>query len=250
MKINLPGISKLPLTPAGLSELAENAQIARLTMEDAHAGFTQRVEKIRSDVAARYSDSALREIPAEHRREAAELETSSRIAEARKSALSLMDNIAKQQVGPIMASVAASKNFYRSPADTLSSMTIDNERRNVIAQNLQGVGPVGLWHAAVRALQKGDPVFAAAVMQAVNALPAADRPFRVAEYAERFAYEPHEKAIQAINSVKRDTDSALTTWRVVTNARHSPVAKLQLAMAEPELEEAGEDTVMLPEVSE
>ncbi len=66
-----------------------------------------------------------------------------------------MDAIAKHQIGPAVAALAASKPLYTSPAMSLLRLTVDSERRRRIASNLTGAGPSELWHAAVGAIQAG-----------------------------------------------------------------------------------------------
>jgi len=168
--------------------------------------------------------------------------------DARKAATIVMNAIAQKQIAPIKAALSSSKSFYKSPANTLCAMTVASDKRRVVVDNLQGATPLQLWHAGVRAMQEKDPVLAAAVLHVLGSLPPDERPFGVAEFASRFAYEPPEKAIQAMNSVERDTEAAITAWRVVTTGRHNAAGRIQVAMGAPAFEEAGDDAVALPQI--
>ena len=99
------------------------------------------------------------------------------------------------------------------------------------------------------ALQSADTEQAAAVVQVVNAMPLSEQPFSAAEFASRFAYPPHENAVQAINSIDRDAQAAILLWRVVQQAKENPVGRVEQAMWEPELDEADADAVELSDVT-
>ena len=105
------------------------------------------------------------------------------------------------------------------------------------------------WHAAVGALQSADTEQAAAVAQVVNGMPLAEQPFSAAEFASRFAFAPHENAVNAINSIDRDAQAAILLWRVVQQGRENPLGRVEEAMREPELEEADADAVELADVT-
>lgn len=157
-----------------------------------------------------------------------------------------MDAIASQQIGPIVAAMGVSKGFYASPANTLLRMTVDSSRRDLIVHNLQGATATELWHAAVQALQKPDPELAAAVVHVLNTLPMNERPFGVAEFASRFAYEPHEDAVRAINSADRDAQAAILLWRVVQQGKVGPVGRLKEALRRPVVPEVQAEAIELP----
>ena len=247
MHISLPHPSELPLTPAALCDLAVKANVARTTMQDAHIAFEQRSARIRSEVASRYDSDAFRGISSAERRRVAESETAARVFDARKATMVTMDAIAVQQIAPVMAAVNASKSFYKSAANTLTRMTLDSPRRDLIASNLRAAGPFELWHAAIRALQNADSDLAAALVHTLHTLPLEQRPFGIAEFASRFAFEPHEKAVNAINCAERDTQAAILLWRTVQHARNNPLGRLQVAFGTSGLAEAEDGAVPLSE---
>jgi hypothetical protein len=247
MKMPLPEPDKLPLKPSELAELATKTQQARELMQETHDAYKRRADKIRAEIASRYNGEAFRAISPAERRRVAEHETAARVTAARKEVLTSMDAIAQHQIGPALAALAASKPLYASPAMSLLRLTVDSDRRARIAGNLGGTGPNELWHAAVGALQSADTEQAAAVAQVVNGMPLAEQPFSAAEFASRFAYPPHENAVNAINSIDRDAQAAILLWRVVQQAKENPVGRIEQAMWEPVLDEADEGAVELPD---
>ena len=249
MKMPLPEPDKLPLKPAELAELATKTRQARELMQEMHDAYRRRADKIRAEIASRYNGEAFRAISPSERRRVAEQETAARVTAVRKEALASMDAIAQHQIGPALAAVAASKPLYSSPAMSLLRLTAGSDRRARVADNLGDAGPTEIWHAAVGALQSADTEQAAAVAQVVNGIPLAEQPFTLAEFASRFAYPPHENAVNAINSIDRDTQAAILLWRVVQQAKENPVGRVEQAMWEPELDEADTDAVELPEVT-
>ena len=85
--------------------------------------------------------------------------------------------------------------------------------------------------------------------QVVNDMPLAEQPFSAAEFASRFAFAPHEKAVRAINSIDQDAQAAILLWRVVQQAKENPVGRVEQAMLEPVLDETDTDAVELSEVT-
>jgi hypothetical protein len=247
MNIALPDPDKVPLKPAALAELAVKAKAAYDNMKETHDAYQRKADEIRAEVGARFNSEIFRSINPAERRRVAEQETAGRILEVRKNALAAVDAIGKKQIGPIMAAMIASKGFYKSPASTLSRMTLDSERRARIVSNLTTAGPVDLWHTAVSALQTSDADLAAAVIQVLNGLAVEQRPFHPAEFAARFAFPPHENAVKAINSINQDTQAAILLWRVVQQGKENPVGKVENALREPVLDEADGDAVDLPD---
>jgi hypothetical protein len=248
MNIALPDPDKLPLKPAALAELALKAKAAYDNMKETHDAYQRKADEIRTEVASRFDSEIFRSINPAERRRVAEQETAGRILEIRKNALAAVDAIGKKQIGPIMAAMIASKGFYKSPASSLSRMTLDSERRARMAGNLSAAGPVDLWHAAVSALQTPDADLAAAVIQVLQDRPDDQRPFHPAEFAARFAFPPHENAVKAINSINQDTQAAILLWRIVQQGKENPVGKIENALREPVLAGADDDAVDLPDV--
>ena len=249
MKMPLPEADKLPVKPAELAELATNTRQAHELMQETHDAYKQKADKMRAEIASRYNGEAFQAISPAERRRVAEHETAARVTATRQESLASMDAIAQHQIGPALAAVAASKPLYSSPAMSLLRMTVDSDRRARIARNLTGTGPTELWHAAVGALQSADTEQAAAVAQVVNGTPLAEQPFSAAEFASRFAFAPHENAVNAINSIGKDAQAAILLWRVVQQAKENPVGRVEQAMREPELDEADADAVGLPAVT-
>lgn len=247
MKTELPGVAELPLKPADVTDMAVRARMAREAMQAVHDAYKGRAGRIRAEVASRNEGEAFQAISRQERRRVRVHETASRVTNARLAALATMGTIGREQLGPIIAAMTTSKRFYRSPADTMLRMTLDSERRSRVATSLGSAGPTELWHAAVTALQSADVELAAGIIQALRALPLDHQPFSPQAFAARFAFPPHEKAVQAINGIDRDSQAAILLWRVVQQARENPVGKVQAAMAAPVLAPADGGAVMLPE---
>lgn len=245
MKISLPDRGKVPLKPAELSELAVKAQMARDAMQTVHDAYKAKANQLRAEIASRYAGEAFRAISPQERRRVAEQETASRVTKLRLDAVATMDAIAREQLGPLMEAMNNSKVFYRSAADTMLRMTLDRERRGRIASSLATAGPTELWHAAVAALQASDVELAAAIVQALRAVPLDQQPFSPLEFAGRFAFPPHEKAVQAINGIDRDSQAAILLWRVVQQGRENPIAKIQAVIRDPALQQADNNAAVL-----
>ena len=81
-------------------------------------------------------------------------------------------------------------------------------------------------------------------------MPLDKQPFSPQEFAGRFAFPPHEKAVEALNRIDRDRNAAVQLWRVVQMARENPVGKVQAAMAGLVLAPAEDGAVVLPELAE
>ena len=207
-------------------------------MQETHDAYKRRADKMRAEIAGRHNGEAFRAISPAERRRVAEHETAACVTALRQEALASMDAIAQHQIGPALAAVAASKPLYSSSAMSLLRLTADSDRRTRIARNLAGTGPTELWHAAVGALQSADTEQAAAVAQVVNGMPLAEQPFSAAEFASRFAFAPHENAVNAINSIDRDAQAAILLWRVVQQAKENPVGRVEQATPQLALDQA------------
>jgi hypothetical protein len=248
MKIQLPGVAELPLKPGELTDLAVKAKMALDAMQAAHDGYKSKAENIRAEVASRYDSAAFRAISPTERRRVAEVETAGRVTETRLNAVAAMDAIAKEQLGPLIGAMNRSKPFYRSSADTVLRMTVDSERRARLMGNLASATATELWHAAVTALQTADAELAAAIIQVVRAMKLDQQPFSPQEFAARFAFPPHEKAVQAINRIDRDAQAGILLWRVVQMGR-DPVGKIEQAIRTPQVNAVSADAVQLPDVA-
>jgi hypothetical protein len=75
----------------------------------------------------------------------------------------------------------------------------------------------------------------------VNGMPLAELPFSAAEFASRFAFAPHENAVNVINSIDRDAHATILLWRAVQQAKENPVGRVEQAMWEPAIAVAGAD---------
>lgn len=130
------------------------------------------------------------------------------------------------------------------PTATLGRLMVDSERRARITQNLQGVPVMELWHSAVRALQTKAP----SLPPRLFTLSSDDRPFGAADFMERFACEPHEKAVSALNLANAAIQSAILLWRVVGTAKENPVDKVQDAIRGDLVVAASEKAILLPDI--
>jgi len=103
MNIALPDPDKIPLKPAALAELALKAREACDNMKETHDAYHRKADHIRAEVASRFNSEMFRIINPAERRRVAEQETASRVLDVRKNALTAVNAIGQEQIGPIMA---------------------------------------------------------------------------------------------------------------------------------------------------
>jgi len=229
--------------PVGVDLSTDNIERVQNRASEASSAFARKVDKLQATIieaAERFRgerqsmiDSALPE-DRKSIRTAVERDVDKQTNALRRQLVDSSDS----ERGEILLALSTLENeagligeLCASPAMLLGRHALGDPKRTQFMQQLTGAGPVELITAARLAISTDDKVLAAAVMTVLDRRPRKDRPFSVAELAEKVLGEEF-KSIQAqLGSVREAAKAARVLDREFQRGKSDPTAKIALGLA-------------------
>lgn len=118
------------------------------------------------------------------------------------------------------------REAFPNSTSWVSRFGLGSQERANLAQTLATVGKAGLANFATQAQLSGNKVLAAAVVDAIEAMPARDRPFMAIAFADKFVGDEHKEWREAIDVSLDKVETAFELDRVFTKGGELPLDKI------------------------
>ncbi|RAO78055.1 hypothetical protein CA260_09570 [Dyella jiangningensis] len=125
-----------------------------------------------------------------------------------------------------------------SPVTSEFSASALSPKRTQYQMQLKGAGPVELETAAVTAIATEDVVLAAAIVTVVDRIPRNDRPFSVADFAERIWGRQHAEVTAKLKGVIHAERTARAADNEFVRGKADPLVNLSNQLAARAIAEA------------
>ena len=135
-----------------------------------------------------------------------------------------------REMDALRQSVAHAKAHYQSPVQMLARDSLGSERRSRLMQQLEFSGDAELASLAALAVSSKDKELGAVLVQRVQRMPHASRPFSVNELADLIVGDEHRSIQSAIMEVEDLTQRALLDDRAFETGRGSAQGEIALAL--------------------
>lgn len=127
-------------------------------------------------------------------------------------------------------SLALTAALYASPVVVLSRQGLGSPERSAYQMQVASAGPTELTNLATFAIATQNRALGAALLSALDAMPARSRPFSAQELADKLCGEETRAILASVEAVRTANQRALNANRGFERGRADPLAAVKLAL--------------------
>lgn len=139
-----------------------------------------------------------------------------------------------REVSESTSSANSTATLFASPQAMLAGEGLGTTERTNYEAQLAGTGPVHMRNMAAIAISRHDLTLGAALMAVVERMPRRDRPFAVAELAQRLVGDRHEKLTKAVARLRNSAQRTIIRNREFESGRRQLLARVSNALSSKE----------------
>ena len=138
---------------------------------------------------------------------------------------------ALRQLQEMDALASTSSEYFQNPISLLTASNIGSEKRDRVANQLNGLGPAAIKSLAQAAINNNDRELGAELVRANDSKKAKDRPFKSSDLAEHLVGAEVQAAKDLLMNVKRSVQTAINANKSFENGKpQNPNSKIANAL--------------------
>lgn len=195
--------------------------------------FAATIATLEAGIATRAAEAAESLAKADFPREAQKQAAAKMGAKARAEVTAASDAARWETLKELNAaaeSLALTAALYASPVVVLSRQGLGSAERSAYQMQVASAGPTELANLATFAIATQNRALGAALLSALDAMPARSRPFSAQELADKLCGEETRAILASVEAVRTANQRALNANRGFERGRADPVAAVKLAL--------------------
>lgn len=195
--------------------------------------FAATIASLEAGIAARAAEAAESLARADFPKEAQKQAAAKMGAKARVEVTQASDAARWETLKELNAaaeSLALTAVLYASPVVVLSRQGLGSAERSAYQMQVASAGPTELANLATFAIATQNRALGAALLSALDAMPARSRPFSAQELADKLCGDETRAILASVETVRTANQRALNANRVFLRGRADPLAAVKLAL--------------------
>ena len=195
--------------------------------------FAATIATLEAGIAARAAEAAESLAKADFPREAQKQAAAKMGAKARAEVTQASDAARWETLKELNAaaeSLALTASLYASPVVVLSRQGLGSPERSAYQMQVASAGPTELANLATFAIATQNRALGAALLSALDAMPARSRPFSAQELADKLCGDETRAILASVEAVRTANQRAINANRAFLRGRTDPLATVAMAL--------------------
>ena len=195
--------------------------------------FAATIATLEAGIAARAAEAAESLAKADFPREAQKQAAAKMGAKARAEVTQASDAARWETMKELNAaaeSLALTASLYASPVVVLSRQGLGSPERSAYQMQVASAGPTELANLATFAIATQNRALGAALLSALDAMPARSRPFSAQELADKLCGDETRAILASVEAVRTANQRAINANRAFRRGRTDPLAAVTMAL--------------------
>lgn len=195
--------------------------------------FAATIATLEAGIAARAAEAAESLPKADFPREAQKQAAAKMGAKARAEVTQASDAARWETLKELNAaaeSLALTASLYASPVVVLSRQGLGSPERSAYQMQVASAGPTELANLATFAIATQNRALGAALLSALDAMPARSRPFSAQELADKLCGDETRAILASVEAVRTANQRAINANRAFVRGRTDPLAAVTMAL--------------------
>lgn len=195
--------------------------------------FAATIATLEAGIAARAAEAAESLAKADFPREAQKQAAAKMGAKARAEVTQASDAARWETLKELNAaaeSLALTASLYASPVVVLSRQGLGSPERSAYQMQVASAGPTELANLATFAIATQNRALGAALLSALDAMPARSRPFSAQELADKLCGDETRAILASVEAVRTANQRAINANRAFLRGRTDPLAAVTMAL--------------------
>lgn len=195
--------------------------------------FAATIATLEAGIAVRAAEAAESLAKADFPREAQKQAAARMGAKARAEVTQASDAARWETLKELNAaaeSLALTASLYASPVVVLSRQGLGSPERSAYQMQVASAGPTELANLATFAIATQNRALGAALLSALDAMPARSRPFSAQELADKLCGDETRAILASVEAVRTANQRAINANRAFLRGRTDPLAAVTMAL--------------------
>lgn len=195
--------------------------------------FAATIATLEAGIAARAAEAAESLAKADFPREAQKQAAAKMGAKARAEVKQASDAARWETLKELNAaaeSLALTASLYASPVVVLSRQGLGSPERSAYQMQVASAGPTELANLATFAIATQNRALGAALLSALDAMPARSRPFSAQELADKLCGDETRAVLASVEAIRTANQRAINANRAFLRGRTDPLAAVTMAL--------------------